>query len=270
MPSATPSNQLVDEIAVAIASAATDHVGLALGIELAGLLDTPLRLIHVTTPTHSGTDASELDVDPLDQHLQTTAPNISTSITSVEATDVVTGLVGELEPRSLVVLESNNASRWSGKTSVAEHVLDAFSGLVVMTGPAFDPTGALDRRVLIALDGSVDAERALPVAGRLAEYMDQSVLATRVVPTSADATAENAAIDYLETITGRLPNATAITPTSNDPIAAILDASNDDVGLIVLSSHGDRASERSTISRTSMGLVQSATVPVVLVGPDVS
>ncbi len=259
---------IADEIVVAIGSADTTNPALRVGVEFARLTSLPLRLVHVAC------DGETIDIDPLDSHLQNTAPEVSVQAASVAAADVVSGIIGELTPRSLVILKSTNASRWSGKASVAEHVLDAFSGLVVMVGPELTPVdnataNALAGPILIALDGSTEAERAMPVATELAGKSNASLVATRVVPTSADDRTSDSASDYLAAITASVTDARAVLPVSNDPIAAILEtAGNEAVALIVLSSHGDRASERATISRTSMGLVHGATVPVLMVGPD--
>ncbi|MEZ5377715.1 MAG: universal stress protein [Acidimicrobiales bacterium] len=261
----TMTTNLADEIVVAIGSAATDNPALAVGIEFARLTNLPLRLVHVAC------DGATIDADALDEHLQTTAPDVPVSIVSTDADDVVGGIVGELTPRSLAILKSTNASRWSGKSSVAEHVLDAFPGLIAMVGPEVEGSTSFAGPVVIALDGSTEAERALPVARELATAVGQEIVATRVVAVSASDDERRSAAAYLEATNATLPGSRPALPDSNDPISAILATATDEAaGLIVLSSHGDRASERATISRTSMGLVHSATVPVLLVGPEVA
>lgn len=253
---------LADEIVVAIGSATTENPALRVGVELARLTELPLRLLHVAC------NGETIDTAALADHLRSAAPQVSIDIVSVVADDVVTGIVGELTPRTLAILKSTNANRWSGKASVAEHVLDAFPGLVAMVGPQAPGGLAPSGPIVIALDGSHEAERALPVVRHLAASFDRAIVTTRVIATTATDDERRAAAAYLDATNATLPHSRAALAEANDPISAILaTATSHAAALIVLSSHGDRASARATISRTSMGLVHGATVPVLMVGP---
>ncbi len=277
---------IANEIAVAIGSADVDNPALGIGLALAQLTNLPLRLIHVVC------DGDTVDTDVLQRHLESVAPKLSVSVdnvvadtvsdraTSNDATSnsdpsngdptnnvVVNGIVNALTDRSLAVLKSTNANRWSGKASVAEHVLDAFSGLVAMIGPNVAAKFSLNHPILVALDGSPNAERALSVTRYLAGLTEQEVIMATVLSTSADDGERATATKYLDALGDTLDTSRSTLPISNDPISALTAVAVEaEASLIVLSSHGDRTSERPSISRTSMGLVHSAPVPVLLVG----
>lgn len=176
--------------------------------------------------------------------------------------DLPDAIVGRLEPGTMLVMHSERANRWSGEASVAEHVLDRWEGLTVLAGP--DCRAAGHGPILVPVDGSADAERAVPFARGLARSVGVDVELVRVVPTD-DPT------DEAERDLGRLAAAGGLATrvlAHNDPVRALCDRAAD-IGsaYLVLSSHGDRHTPRPTISRTSTGLVAEAGRPVVIVGP---
>lgn len=255
----TNQTPIAGEIAVAVGSASADNPAFTVATALACALEVPIRVIHV----HAG--SAMVDGSSLTDQLSTMAPGVAVSFENVEAAEVVDGLVGALDPRSLAVLKSDNANRWSAQSSIAECVVDAFHGLVAIVGPALDAQSSFAGPVVVAVDGSNDAERALPIASALAGRLGVAVVAVRAVAISAEASDADAAQSYLDSLDGFEP----VLVRSNDPISALTGVANErGASLLVLSSHGDRATKRATISRTSMGLVHDATMPVLLVGPE--
>lgn len=265
--SSTNQTAIAGEIAVAIGSDSADNPAFTVAAALAAPLDVPIRVIHVHKASGSDEGGSAtVDGSSLIERLSAMAPSVAVSFESVEASEIVDGLVEALEARSLAVLKSDNANRWSAQSSIAECVVDAFHGLVAVVGPALARELSFAGPIVVAIDGSADAERALPVASALAGRLGVAVVAARSVAISAEASEVEAAQSYLDSVTGVEP----LLVRSNDPISALSGAANErGASLLVLSSHGDRATKRATISRTSMGLVHDATMPVLLVGPEV-
>lgn len=279
--STTDQTPIAEEIAVAVGSASADNPAFTVAASLAGALGVPIRVVHVqrgsaTDGRGSATDregsatgeggSAAVEAAPMLERLSTMAPGVAVSFDSVAAAEIVDGLVGALGAGSLAVLKSDNANRWSAQSSIAEGVVDAFHGLVAIVGPALEAQPAPAGPVVVAVDGSDDSERALPIAAALAGRLGVDALAVRAVAVSAAASEVDAAQSSLDALDGFEP----LVVRSNDPISALTGVANErSASLLVLSSHGDRASKRPTISRTSMGLVHDATMPVLLVGPEV-
>ena len=142
-------------------------------------------------------------------------------------------------------------------------------------------------RILVPLDGSVLAERALPHAGEIARAAGSEVILLQVVqaplgdtPEAGQSEEENAireaatdARAYLGKIAGRLSEEkvvrTRVIVLEASPAEGILRlARNEDVDLIVMSTHG-----RSGISRLLMGSVAEKVMfatqrPVMLIKPE--
>lgn len=259
-----PDGLVAHDVAVAVGSDDLDNPAITLGIALARSLGVPLRLLHVAC------DGTTIDGDALCEQIASVDATIAIRFESNHAADVVSGLVPMLTPRTLVVLKSQHANRWSGKVSIAEHVLDAFPGIVALIGPEATVQPSLTGPIVLALDGSLDAERALRSAVVFTDVLGSWLVAVRVVPEPANHDAVTEAAHYLGTATAGLDAVEAVTPSSNDPVSAVTNLAREhDAALVVLSSHGNRATKRATLGRTSMGVVAAATQPVILVGPDI-
>ncbi len=229
---------VASEVAVLLGEPAESERGLAVGRQLAAVLGVPLRTVHVEeTPD-----------------------------------DLVGTLVDRLQDTSLAVMESSHATRWSGKHSTAEHVLDRWGGLAALVGPGVDETVAdAGGPVLVALDGSPVSERAIPFAAGLAAARGVELVGIRVVAppkASPDAMARSEATDYLHDV---LPNDAGghLVVESVDPIAAIVgEVAARNCCLVVVGSKGDRSTRRASMSRVVSGLLSEAGVVVVAVGPN--
>ncbi len=230
---------VASEVAVLLGEPAESERGLAVGRQLAAFLGVPLRTIHVEE----------------------------------EPDDLVGTLVDRLGDTSLAVMESSHATRWSGKHSTAEHVLDRWGGLAALVGPGVDEQALADASgpVLVALDGSPVSERAIPFAAGLAEARGVDLVGIRVVAppkASRDAISRSEAADYLHDV---LPNETGghLVVESVDPIAAIVgEVAARKCCLVVVGSKGDRSTRRASMSRVVSGLLSEAGVVVVAVGPN--
>jgi hypothetical protein len=184
---------------------------------------------------------------------------------------VVAAIVERLQPGSVLVARSDHATRWTGKQSITERVLEQWSGLAFVAGPrARWPLG--EGPVLVAVNGSAAAERAVPTAELVGRALGRSVELSRVGPRPLGADDDDAARAlgearaYLELIGDRTGHPIHLL-SSNDPISALVaEANHLQSAAVALATTGDRSIPRPTLSRVSWGLVHEASCPVALIG----
>jgi nucleotide-binding universal stress UspA family protein len=120
-------------------------------------------------------------------------------------------------------------------------------------------------RIMVPVDGSPFAERALPVASWLARAIAAPVHLLQVVPTSEDAIR---AIHYLGDLARRHTAAGWDVVRGDDPAAAILNASEpSNSGLACLATHG-RDRRAALLGSVAAAVFDRTAQPVVLVGPN--
>jgi nucleotide-binding universal stress UspA family protein len=152
--------------------------------------------------------------------------------------------------------------------------------------PATWPNRA-PRRILVPLDGSALAERALGPAAELAAVLDADVLLLRVVGPPRYVTVERLpdalpdavplddtpeAEAYLAQVAARLdaPRPVRTLVDGGDTVDTILDdAAAEGVDVIALASHGRGGLTRLALGSVATGLVQRSDRPILLVGPAV-
>jgi len=142
------------------------------------------------------------------------------------------------------------------------------------------------KKILVPLDGSALAERAIEQVEKMAERSDAEVLLLKVVPPPlakapeagqieeakafADATGRSTA--YLEKIAKRLAAISVksrVLVASGEPYAEILAAAHkEDVDCIVMSTHGGTALARTLLGSTAERVVYTTKRPVFLVKPE--
>jgi len=194
-----------------------------LGNELAAALGLPLRMLHV----------------------------------EAEPDDVAAAIADGLSPTSILVIHSEHANRWSGKWSIAEHVIDQWGGLAIAIGPCYT-TSFRRGSVLTAVDGSAAALRVVEPARAVAATLDRSIQLCQVIPAS-DASDQR--------VTSEASMEETVYLVGNDPISSLLaHAATEDCRMIVLAARGNRASTRTSISRTCAGIIAGAEQPVMIVG----
>jgi nucleotide-binding universal stress UspA family protein len=148
------------------------------------------------------------------------------------------------------------------------------------------------KRILIPLDGSSLAERALPATLALSQKFNSQIILLRVLdiptltgPTShsevtigwvreARQQAHDEARSYLEAIEGKLGNVgidTRILLRDRSPAADILDVAADEgIDLIVISSHGEDGPARWAFGNVAEKVTLYSTCPVLLVRQDLN
>lgn len=135
----------------------------------------------------------------------------------------------------------------------------------------------MSRTILLPLDGSTRAERALPYAGRLAQASGTRLLLLHAVPTSAGAMPHGSpdpmcvmydARTYLAGVAARC-GGRAVVETVVFPggaAEAILEETRvRSVDLIVMSTHGRSSSEHALAGRVAIQMVQRTQVPILLI-----
>ena len=169
--------------------------------------------------------------------------------------------------------------------SVADNVMRIRSWPVLLVRPpgtpGRSPTVSL-RRLMVPLDGSPLAEEALPLAAKLATAASATLTLVRVEPfvtvgaapiganidfTQLDETAVALAETYLEEIHRRLHSAARVEAVVLRGIptpSLIAFAENEDVDLVVMSTHGRGGLRRLALGSTAERLVRAG-VPTLLV-----
>ena len=140
------------------------------------------------------------------------------------------------------------------------------------------------QRILVPLDGSPRAERAIPLAARLARHSGGSVLLLRVVTHPLDAVASflrppqeteeaveaqhTLAVSYLEHVAcaGELSGvASTLQVADSNPAQTILSAARlQQVDSIVMCSHGGTALKRWALGSVAQSVARHSPVPVLL------
>jgi nucleotide-binding universal stress UspA family protein len=142
------------------------------------------------------------------------------------------------------------------------------------------------KKILVPLDGSALAERAIEQVEKMVEGTGAEVLLLRVVPAplatapEAGQIEESKAFDdvvgrataYLEKIGKRITAISAksrVLVSSGEPYAGILAAAHkEDVDCIVMSTHGGTALARTLLGSTAERVVYTTKRPVFLVKPE--
>lgn len=189
-------------------------------------------------------------------------PVASASQTAEEA--LAEAIASRVPADHLLVVESRHADRWRSRHSIAEHLIDAHRSATVVLGPS-SGSDLASGPIIVALDGSADAQTSLSAAQRLGEVTARPLLLVRVVAEPLDPDDS----DHVSTTAVQLDaeaaalGATAIVAASNDPVTALVRlGAEQHAACIALASSGDREAKRSTMSRTAAGLIAEATCPI--------
>jgi nucleotide-binding universal stress UspA family protein/sporulation protein YlmC with PRC-barrel domain len=195
---------------------------------------------------------------------------------------VVSGVDGQTAIREaeaawrpdLIALATTKMSRLDRRVngSVAEAVVKSARVPVLMVPRDLDRSLVARgiARILIALDGSTPAERAVDVVLQLASRIPLELILVRAIHAEHD---RRGAEDYLRHIASRVEpmleqREVAWRVVVGSPATAILDSARElDVDAIALSTRGHGAAHLLSIGSTAAEVVDLATVPVILLGP---
>ncbi len=262
--------------------------------QIAQRLGAKLLLLNVLDPNESGipqTDFSKYVVDAdgrarqyLRHHIARLAEQGVTAkawICTGEPSEQIVGVAAH-QGCDLIAMTTH------GRTALGRGILGPTADRVVHSSPlpvltispgaegqGRDPVS----RVLVPLDGSELAERALPHAELLARGMSAKVLLVRVVsamqiqwldqlPSAAAEVQAAAAVEYLDRVAGTLRRAgievDAATPVGH-VAGSIMDIASENPGtMVVMASHGRSGVLRWAIGSVAESTVRGSGVPVLI------
>ena len=230
---------------------------------LAMLPELPCRVVTLLRVVDSGADEERAlaDLAAVADRLATTG--VATGI-AVRVGDPAEEIVTAAADADLVVMTS--AGRGAGGRRFFGSVADRVSRhapvptLVVRAGAAgADPVRV--ERLVVPLDGSPVATRAVPIARHLAG--DRPLLAVGVVEPDADEATHRA---HLEAVAAE-DAGTVVDLRAGEPAAEVL-AALCPGDLVVLTTHGGGGGQRWQIGHVAERIVRHAPVPVLLVRGD--
>ena len=126
-------------------------------------------------------------------------------------------------------------------------------------------------RIVVPLDGSPMSERAIGTAQHFAELMNADVLLVQVVGEQPDHRREaerHKSEAYLQARRlNSMPSAEIRTVEARSPVQGILElVANEDVDLVVMSTHGRTGAREQPMGAVTRELMQSCPVPMMVVG----
>jgi nucleotide-binding universal stress UspA family protein len=202
-------------------------------------------------------------LDPIAARIEVTAaePSVAKAIVAVAA--------GSTEPMLCMATHGRGALTQAAIGSTADAVLRLATEPVLLVGPSCDTTDLFRRgRLLVPLDGSVEAERVLPLAVTLAEQLELGVWLLRVVhPYDSGAAREieellDRPVQQLRAA-GLEPHAEVMFSTS--PGTCIAEhAETIDASLILMATHLRHGVARFVLGSATMSTVRAAPCPVVV------
>ena len=266
----------VEELLVPVGTIDDARRAVTIAEPFAARWQVPIRLLQVRTPDADasvGIDAAPLRED-LDHHL---SDEVTIDYAEIGAEDVATGVVEAAGARSLLFLASERGSQWDETGSIAEAVAERSERMLVLFGPRCHEVAA-GGSIVVPLDGSTRAEAALAPALAVAEAMGTRVWLVTAVPEATVATvarlrAEGEAVSesgYLRAVAAFCAedghNVGWEVVHDDDPVAGILSvAEAQRASMIVAATHGDTGVAKRLFGSVCFGMVESGTVPVLMV-----
>jgi nucleotide-binding universal stress UspA family protein/sporulation protein YlmC with PRC-barrel domain len=267
--------------------ATTHDAGLRILVPLDDSIQAPRALTYAQAlATATGgrlklVRATDVDDEPRSNSLASYARRVQDAGIAVEWS-VVSGVDGQTAIREaestwqpdLIVLAT---TMWSGlerwlNGSVAEAVVKSARVPVLLLPRDWDRSLVArgTARILVALDGSPSAERAVDVVLRLATGLRAEFILVRAIHAERD---RRGAEEYLQHIASRMESiveesSVAWRVVVESTATAILDSARElDVDAIAMSTRGHDAARVLSIGSTAAEVVDGASVPVILLGP---
>src|SRR6266568_7661188 len=226
--------------------------------------------------------ATDLDDEARVNSLASTASRLQEAGVAVEWS-VVSGVDGQTAIReveatwqpdliALATTKSSGLDRWLNG-SVAEAVVKSARAPVLLVPRDRDRslTAHGTVRILVALDGSTSAECAIDLILRLTSRVAAEYILMRAIHAERD---RDGAEDYLRHVASRMESmlgerAVAWRVVVDSPATAILNSARElDVDAIAMSTRGHGAAHVLSIGSTAAEVVDQASVPMILVGPN--
>jgi nucleotide-binding universal stress UspA family protein len=216
--------------------------------------------------------------------------SVTSHVLDGDAAGCILGLA-ETVHAELIAMTTHGRSgfvRWA-LGSVAERVIQGADIPVLLVRQEMEYGASPLRRILVPLDGSALAEQALPIAQRLARSTGAQLLLLQVVQgldadskrmlfaNEAEADAVIAgwradAEEYIQKIAGELcmNGVAAEARTAVGAPEKVIDATivDEDIGLVVMSTHGRTGLSRWYYGSVANKVLRSASCPLLLIRPE--
>ncbi len=269
MTHATPSSppelighRQISEVVLPVTFTPTDDRVRGLAISLCHQWEVPLRLVFVSDSIEPTTP----ELEDLADNIRTRHDDLEVKTTHVYGNDVAVGICSAVLPGSLLLMATDHADEWSMKGSVAEAVVMSSGVPVLLFGPhaqSLRPGGD----IVIGLDGSTSAEAALPAAIGLAKVFGAQLWVVQVAPISDDDNINVEIATYIQDQASVIDIPHQLTGWelihSNDPVSALASfAEARKASVLVAGARGRTDPHRQSMGSITMGLVSTATVPV--------
>lgn len=265
----------VTELLVPVVADRRYERGVGLALEWAERWHVPVMLVHVgPVPADGPSGASEMAMELRHAH-----PELEIEGLTFDHVDVAAGLRSVASAGSLIVLTSDRASQWVGPDSVAERLTQRSTDPLLLIGPHCQSL-RLDGPIVVALDGTPLAEAGIAPALAAAACSDVGVHVVSVIPTATvehiehlkargERVSESA---YLRSVVERLSETKGTLHWEiihgEDPVDELaLFAQRRDAAMIVATSHAGTGLGRHLFGSTTMGLVERADTPVLVIKP---
>jgi nucleotide-binding universal stress UspA family protein len=250
----------LEEIVLPVSFTRIDDRIIGIGVRLALEWAIPLHLVNVS----ESVEATDPKLEAFTQDLKTRQPQLEVRRTHIYGHDIATGIAGAVQAHSLLLMATDNADEWKVKGSVAERVLFHAGVPVLFFGPNAK-TLDLEGDVVIGLDGSVSAERALQPAIGLANGLSSQLWLVQVVD-HVGADVDTDVATYIQDQAGMVEGPGVHgweLIHSNDPVTALEGfAKARNAGFLVAGARGRTDPHRKTMGSITMGLVATAERPV--------
>lgn len=265
MPPELIGHRQISEIALPVTFTAADDRVRGLAIDLCQQWGIPLRLVFVS-------DSVERSIPPLEEladKIRSRHDDVRVKTTHVYGQDPAVGISSAVLPHSLLLMATDHADEWKMKGSVAETVVMSSGVPVLLFGPHARPLRS-GGDIVIGLDGSASAEAALPAAIGLAQVFDAQLWVVQVTPLSDDSEINVDIATYIQDQASviDLPHHRTGWELihSNDPVSALASfAEARKASVLVAGARGRSDPHRQSMGSISMGLVSTATVPVLTI-----
>ena len=241
-------------------------------------IDLPLEIVEVALlPGDVGVTERSLR-----QRLREEFPDVADTVTVTvlvqrdRIASTIAQYLESLDDGSLVVMSSVGRGRSAALLgSIAEDLLHHLHGPLLVLGPEVDPDRFhLDGRILVPVDGSATSEYALGLAAAWGvEHGAVPWLLHVVDPADMPAGGDVDETSYAARTAQRLREQSHHTVEfevlhgKSAHRAVVGYADDDDVSLIVASTHGRTGFARVAAGSEAMGMIHSSPVPVLLVRP---
>lgn len=225
-----------------------------------------IRLLQVCPPEEANGAASTTYLADVAARLAPPGATVDIRVAYGEPAEVI---VSEAAETDLIVMSTQGAGdggrRLFGSAAdrIARH---APVPTLLLRGGRAPVVAEQLRRIVVPLDGSAAAERALPLAMKLAGMLDTRVHLISVMSAAADVDAG----EYLERQAASIQAHEAVistevrSGTAGDELLAAVEPGD----LLVITTHGRGEARRWQIGRVAERLLRHASAPIVLVRAD--